>query len=302
VPQIALLYSTAGHYRQNPTLFGANSSGVNSLRGLLNNLLDAQYSVNVRGEHHLCGKLQEYPLIVVPQWNYLEPAFREELLAYVKDGGNLLLVGPTIAGWFKTELGVEFTDTTPATGAAFVAQDRWLGGYHTTWQRVKTTAGSRAFGQIHETDDFKSPSWPAATIASLGKGRIAAVWIALGENYNNKQTVAGRDFLAGLVRELLPKPMVEVHGSRSVEVALQRKGSRLLVNLLNASGPHADESVITIGEVEPLGPLEVTLRLPTKPKRLTLEPGAQKLNWRYRHGEVRLTVPRLDIHRVVVVE
>jgi len=302
VPQIALLYSTAGHYRQNPTLFGANSSGVNSLRGLLNNLLDAQYSVDVRGEHHLRRKLKDYPLIVVPQWNYLESAFRDELLAYVREGGNLLLVGPTIAGLFKTDLGVEFVDETPTTGAAYVAQDRWLGGYHTAWQRVKATAASKTFGRIHETDDFKSQSWPAATIAPLGKGRIAAVWIALGENYNSKQTVAGRDFLAALTHELFPKPMVEVRGSRSVDVSLQRKGDRLLVNLVNTSGPHANESIIAIGEVESLGPLKVTLRLAKKPRHLTLEPGAQKLDWRCRDGEVRLTVPRLDLHRVVVVE
>jgi len=69
VPQIALLYSMAGHYRQNPGLFGANSSGVQSLKGILNNLLDAQYSVDVRGEHHLREKLKDYPLIVLPQWS-----------------------------------------------------------------------------------------------------------------------------------------------------------------------------------------------------------------------------------------
>lgn len=302
VPQIALLYSTAGHYRQNPTLFGANSSGVNSLRGILNNLLDAQYSVDVRGEHHLRGRLMDYPLLVVPQWDYLEPAFRDELRDYVKDGGNLLLVGPTIASLFKAELDVELVDSSPVTSAVCLAQDGWLGGYHTSWQRVKTANTSAAFGRLHESDDFKSPSWPAATIAPLGKGRIAAVWMALGENYSNKQTAAGRDFLAALTRELFPKPMIEVRGSRNVEVALQRKAGRMLVHLLNTSGPHADPSVFTIGEVEPLGSLDVTLRLPSKPKRIHLEPGGQKLTWQFRGNEARLTLPRLDIHRVIVVE
>jgi hypothetical protein len=183
-----------------------------------------------------------------------------------------------------------------------LAHAGWLASYQTAWQRVKTTNATVAFGRLHESDDFKSPSWLAATIAPLGKGRIAAVWIALGENYNSKQTAAGRDFLAALTHELFPQPMVEVRGSRNVEVALQRQAGRLLVNLVNTSGPHSDSSVVTFGEVEPLGPLEVTLRLPAKPKSIRLEPGGQKLAWRLHGNEARISLPSLDIHRVIVVE
>ena len=302
VPQIALLYSTDGHYRQSPSLFFSDSSGVVSLKGLLNQLLDSQYSVDVRGEHHLRGKMNDYPLIVLPQWDYLEPSFREELLAYVKGGGNLLLVGPTIAGLFKNELGVEYVEETPSTQPAYIAHDGWLGGITGAWLRVKTTAASSEFGRVHETDDFKSASWPAATIAPLGKGRIAAVWIGLGENQLQRQTAAARDFLAALTHELFPKPMVELRGSRSVDVSLQRKDGRLLVNLLNTSGPHADANVMTVGEIDPVGPLEVTLRLHAKPQRVTLEPGGEPIEWREENGEIRLTIPRLEIHRVLAVE
>jgi hypothetical protein len=300
VPQIALLYSAAGHYRQSPSLFFSDSIGVGSLKGVLNQLLDSQYSVDVRGEHHLRGKMNGYPLIVLPQWDYLEPAFREELLAYVKGGGNLLLAGPTIAGLFKSELGVEYVEAAPSIQPAFIAHDGWLGGCHAPWQRVKATAACSEFGRVYEADDFKSASWPAATIAKLGKGRIAAVWLGLGEN--QRQTAAARDFLAALTRELFPKPMVGLRGSRCVDVSLQRKDGRLLVNLLNTSGPHADGSVTTIGEIDPLGPLDVTLRLPAKPRRVTLEPGGESIDWREENGEIRLTVPRLDIHRVLAVE
>jgi len=204
VPQIALLYSTAGHYRQSPSLFFSNCSGAASLKGVLNQLLDSQYSVDVRGEHHLRGKMNDYPLIVLPQWYYLEPSFREELLAYVKGGGNLLLVGPTIAGLFKNELGVEYVEEAPSTQPAYIAHDGWLGGLTGAWLRVKTNAASSEFGRDHETDDFKSASWPAATIAPLGKGRIAAVWLGLGENQLQRQTAAARDFLASLTHELFP--------------------------------------------------------------------------------------------------
>ena len=51
VPQIALLYSTAGHYRESPALFHWNgSNGVKVLRQALTEMLRNQYSVQILSE------------------------------------------------------------------------------------------------------------------------------------------------------------------------------------------------------------------------------------------------------------
>jgi len=108
VPQIALLYSTAGHYRESPRLFHwAGSPGVAVLRGALTQILQNQYGVQILSEHHLKGKMPKWPLIIVPGWRYLEPDFRDELAAYAKAGGSLLLIGPGPANLFKSELGMK---------------------------------------------------------------------------------------------------------------------------------------------------------------------------------------------------
>ena len=108
VPQIALLYSTAGHYRESPRLFHwAGSNGVAVLRKALTQILQNQYGVQILSEHHLKGKMSEWPVIIVPGWEYLEPDFRDELAAYAKAGGRLLLIGPGPAKLFETELGDE---------------------------------------------------------------------------------------------------------------------------------------------------------------------------------------------------
>ena len=58
VPQIALLYSTAGHYRESPRLFHwAGSNGVAVLRKALTQILQNQYGVQILSEHHLKGKM-----------------------------------------------------------------------------------------------------------------------------------------------------------------------------------------------------------------------------------------------------
>jgi hypothetical protein len=105
VPQIALLYSTAGHYRESPRLFHwAGSDGVAVLRKALTQILQNQYGVQILSEHHLKGKMSKWPVIIVPGWEYLEPDFRDELAAYAKTGGTLLLIGPGLAKLFESAL------------------------------------------------------------------------------------------------------------------------------------------------------------------------------------------------------
>ena len=69
VPQVALLFSTAAHYRRINGLFSRDHA---RLCGVLNALLEGQQSVEILAEHQLAGRMAEYPLIVVPEWEYLE--------------------------------------------------------------------------------------------------------------------------------------------------------------------------------------------------------------------------------------
>jgi hypothetical protein len=127
VPQVALLYSRAAHYRGD-VLFQPAGHGVVRLRQALTDLLQAQQSVQIVSEHHLTGQMHRWPLIVVPGCDYLDPAFRDELAAYAKGGGQLLLIGAGTTKLFTNELGAAATaacgtgriGTVPATGAEFI--------------------------------------------------------------------------------------------------------------------------------------------------------------------------------------
>lgn len=294
VPQIALLLSTAGHYRKINGLFSRDLSGVN---GVLQALLESQHAVEVVGEHQIAGRLSEYPLLVVPEWAYLESAFKNDLVAYVKAGGNLLLVGPKSAALFQAELGVtlEGDPVTKPQTLAFSGEKAQTKGFA---QSVRLGVGTEPFGSLQASAD--AAAYPAASIATLGKGKIAATYADLGLSYNGVRDAVVRGFLDAVVRKLFPKPLAEVKGSKDVDVCLMRKQGRLLLNLVNTSGPHQTEP--TQDTIQPVGPLAVTLRVSVKPAKLTLEPGKQPLSFEYRDGEATFTIPSLDIHRVVVVE
>jgi hypothetical protein len=95
---------------------------------------------------------------------------------------------------------------------------------------------------------------------------------------------------------------VQVTGSADVDVSVNRLQARLAINLVNTSGPHWDKKNPLTDSIPPVGPLAVVIRTTKPPTRITLEPGGQTLPFEYREGEVRLTVPQLDIHRVVIVQ
>ncbi|MFH1068938.1 MAG: alpha-amylase family protein [Candidatus Glassbacteria bacterium] len=301
VPQVGLLFSRANFYRNSERLFSHRGPEVARVRGILQCLLDSQNPVEVVEEHQMAGRLDEYPLIIVPESNYLEPEFRDSLLAYVARGGRLLAVGPGSAALFEKELRVRLA------GAAVkrwngLDQSGWLAGLLSFYQDVELGEGATAFGRIYSDNDYLGPYRVAGSIADYGKGRIAATYLDFGQAYLEAATAVARDYLNALVRELFPEPLVEVKGSRYVDVVVNRIGGKLAVNLVNTAGPHADEKVHVFDEVPPVGPLEVAVRCSARPRRVRLEPEGRDLQFSFAEGIARITLPKLEIHEIIMIE
>ena len=234
VPQVALLYSTAGYYHTCKSVFHpSDSDGFDMLRQALCTMLDDQAAVQIVSEHHLKGAMAKWPLIVVPGWGYLEPAFRNELATYVKQGGHLLLIGPGPAKLFELEL---------------------------------------AAAKPSETASIVSVASADATLLPA-------------------------------LRRLMPERFVEVSGSHHVDVSPRRLHDRLAVHLVNTSGPHAEAPKEGgIKEIPLVGPLTVAIRLPQKPKLVTLQPQGKSLEVTWKDGRATVMVPQLELYSILVLE
>ena len=245
IPQIGLLLSQAGHYRRLSGLFNRD---LDVVADPLQALLDSRLAVDVVGEHQVAGRMKDWPLLVVPEWDTLAPGCRDDLVAYVRDGGHLLLIGPGPAALFAAELGSS-TNGTPV---------------------------------------------------ALGRGRLAALPASFSRDYKGRAGgEAARTVLAGLVRQLFPHPLVEVTGEGFVDVCPARQGDRLLVHLVNTTGPHETESIQD--SVPAIGPLQVAVRLDHRPAAVTLEPGSRQVAFDWQDGAVRVTVPKLEIHEILAL-
>lgn len=302
VPQIALVYAGKAFYHQTPRVFAPWHGELDPMRGVLQSLLEAQLPVEILMEHHLTGHMADYPLIVVPEWEYLEPGFREELLAYVRDGGHLLVIGPKAAAMFAEQLQVRFTGELQEDKVHYLEHNGWLAAMKTPFQAVELGAEARPFGKLYGENDNIGPYDVAASIANYGQGQIAATYLNLGERYLHAGNAVARDFLSDLVRALFPNPIVTVSGSHQVDVAVSRVNDKLTVHLVNTSGPHANPEVYVYDDIPAVGPLEVTVRVDEEPRFVTLQPSGRKVAYIYEDGAVKVILPRLEIYDILVID
>lgn len=301
VPQVGLLYAGSSLYDSIDTLFAPWTNALTPIQGVLDLLLDAQHSVDILMEHHLDARLAAYPLLVVPEWEWLAPAVRARVLAYVQDGGTLLLIGPRTAAGFEAELDVSLRGE-PGARRIYLAHEERLAGMTTVVQEVDLGAGAAPFGTLYANNDFSCPVQPTASIARHGRGRIAATYVTLGESYRHAATAVLRGFVSSLVAALFPEPLVTVHGAPDVDVAVNRIDGHLAINLVNTGGPHACKHVMTVDHIPSTGPINVSVRMATRPTRVRWQPYDTTVEFNFHDGRLELTIPTLAIHGVIDIE
>ncbi len=296
VPQVALYYSTAGQKHLTDAVYMSNFS-QQALKGTLQLLLGNQLSTEIRMTHNIAGRMDDYPLIVLPEWEVLSEKENKELLGYVEKGGTLLVIGPKAVDNFAPALGVTLGGET-RNNTHFGSAGRVTAGA-TGYRTFTPENGTETFGGVYSHRDLRHYLGAAASVARYGKGRIAAVYVGLADAYLKNESHTARRFVGELV-EKIHNPMVGVTGSQYVYLAVNRKDGKLMVNLLNLAGPH--KTAAAFDEIPPLGPLQVSIKYPKRPGKVMLQPEGTPLPYEYRNGQIALTLNKLDIHSIIEID
>jgi len=340
VPQVALLLSATDFYAKTDSVLRAWQGEHNALQGTLHALLECGYSVDVLAEHQIADKLSAYPVVVLPEVTTLDPAFRDALVEYVRNGGSLLAIGANTARLFAAELDVELDgdpverndfifsqmqetrsemqeEANPASYRLPPASCVIPGMLQGLWQPVKLKNGS-VLAYRHPTHDSRKDGAPAASFNTLKKplrpdqdrlewyrmpaGRIAAIYGPLGSVYREYHTPHLREFLRGVMQSLFPKPLVEVDGPPCIDVAIRKQGDSLLVHLLNTAGMQVGSAYTLVDFIPAIGPLTVKVRLEAEPSSVTLVPADVAVTHTWADGVLTIMLPSLHIHHIIVIE
>lgn len=300
VPQVALLLPAMSIYDKADRLFGPWGAILNPVQGVLHALLELHYSVDVMAEHKLMEKMSQYPIVVLPECHVLPEELKSALLDYVDNGGKLLLIGSETAGLFKDKISAEFLGE-PAEIGAYVKADNalgWLGGM---WQNVQPTTAKIA-GTRYLNSDARSDGECAATVNSCGDGQIGAVFGPLGSVFINSHYPAVRKFLGNIMEELFPEPMVELNAPPCVDVSLRKKDGKLLIHLGNTAGMQTASKYAIVDFTPSIGPIEVTVNLDEEPEKVSLVPDDCDAGIQWSGGKIKVIIPKLETHSIVVIE
>ncbi|MBW8327445.1 MAG: hypothetical protein K0M50_21960 [Prolixibacteraceae bacterium] len=296
IPQIALLFPTVSYQNNASSPYPGSPA---KLQATLYALLDNQLPVEILMEHHLKGKMNQYPLIVIPECNYIESALLNEFRTYVQNGGNLLVIGSEAAGIFARELGIQSANTSEEK-VAFISAANRLGSIRSPLFEVKLTSDSKVISNFYNSNDYLDKSKTiASSVRPFGKGKIAAIYFNAGSSYSQFKTPVIRDLIAETITELAPETLVEVSGSHLVHVAVNKLNNKTFISLINVAGEHTNQSAIGYDQVPAL--TDISVHLSGKPAKIILQPEGKVLDFTFANGKTKVVVPKLEIHSILEV-
>jgi len=294
IPQIGLLYSTTGWKNLVNVVY---QEGTRSQTGILCALLDGQLPVEVLMTEQMKKRMKDFPMIVVPEWEVLEPEIITELKEYVNNGGRLLVIGAETTRLFDDILGIKEVKSTEVRNDGLGYNNRFvqvIGKY----RGIACLPGTKTIADFFTATDFHYRGGTAATISNYGKGMVAGIYSDLGNSYLLSTSPVIRDLLIGIVDQLFADRMIKIEGSHRVHVVLGKIHDRLLVHLVNTSGDHANPNISGIENIPVLQNLKVSVVMGKKPKAVVLQPSDIQIDFSFKDGVVEFVVPELKIHTV----
>lgn len=301
IPQVALLLSSKTHWDRSDRVFAPWGGEFDELEGALHSLLELHYSVDILAEHQIEPRLQEFPLVVIPDSDKLSHEFKQALLRYVGRGGNLLLLGEKCARLFEEETGVKF-DGAPRNLAAELATPLGPVSVNGIWQDVTLTS-AKAVGFRYPTRDTRTGLKIAATLTGYKKGKIGAVYGPLANIFFRSHHPSIRCFIGEMVKVLFPEPAILVDGPALLDIALRTtRAGQLSLHLLNRSNFPLPDRYNFTDFIPKVGPLTIKIKMPNKPEKVELLPEGIPLNWSWKGAVLTATIPQIHIHSIMVVK
>ncbi len=293
--------------------------------GITQMLLESQTDFEAAGPSSDLGR---YATIVVTGAQCLDATQAARLSAWVRAGGNLVVVG-------ESALDAKRQSFVLDVGATYLGRGRYDCDYTIAGKalaealpaspflnydpalRCRPAAGTTVLAAIreplfsrtvatycsHQNTSYgdQDADHPAAIERRLGKGRV--IWLAqpLGATYYYHGARVHRQLFLNALARVHRRPLLETSllSAGRANVVHQPQHRRYCVHLTYGS-PQARGRTSVIEDLPTLTAIPVALRVPEKIRSVKLVVAGRRLTAKRSGGVVRVTVPSLNCHEVVV--
>jgi len=302
---IGILYSNYDMGNKSDSLFF--TGGNETTKGAVRLILDAARSCGFLMDFMLNPEgLKDKNLVILPEIQYIREESKAALLAFVNNGGNLMITGHECCKAFEDVLNVTISDECVERKISIFNGSRRVNQYAKTAATVSVGKGCEIVkqhmtggaGLVEGKDTFAT-----VTKTKYGKGTIVAVHYNLFEFYFHEPDFHVRNMISEIIADLGAEACVEYTGPKFVDIVTAKKDGNLLVSLINTSGIYSEARIRAYDEIQPLANLEIRVKVDKEPKSVTLQPENTVPAWRYDPASKTITVPiaELQIHTVVVI-
>jgi hypothetical protein len=245
--------------------------------------------------------MDKYPLIIIPECDYLESSFIEELRKYISAGGHLLVLGTETAKLFENELGIKSLKSLNETETFFAAANK-IGAIRSSLDSVEVNPGVKVLSTFYSGSDFRDKGkMIASSVNEVGKGKVAGIYFNAGSEYLDYKSPVLRDYISSHINELFPDQLVKVSGSHLVHVTVNKLNNKMYVNLVNIAGEHTNQKAIGYDEIPSLNELTIVINTNQKPAKIILQPEGRELMVDFQNGISTVVVPELKIHSILQI-
>jgi hypothetical protein len=138
--------------------------------------------------------------------------------------------------------------------------------------------------------------------AVAGLGTVLYIAFPVFESYARNGYAPHKMLVRNCIEQLMPNPMLRVQAPSTAEVTVTEQPGRKMIHLLHYPAERRGTDIDVVEDVIPLFNIPLSVKASRRPRQVYLAPGLQMLPWSFEGGYVKLTVPEVHGHAMVVVE
>lgn len=264
----------------------------------------------------------KYKMLILPDVKNPCDEVIEKIKKYVENGGKVLATGEALVkdGEFFLDVGAKFKGENEYNPTYLIPQYETANGVTEYVMRCNsfrfdvTDGKAEAFLQNpyynrtleHFCSHMHAPNNPEETFpAAVIKENVAYIGWDIFSGYAKLGHICFKELFNHFAEALLGKEatvLTNLPDKAVVTLTKQEKENRLVLHLLFAHTTLRGENTEVVEDTVPLYNVLCSVKCDSKPSKITLEPEGKEIPFEYENGRVSFTVPKVDIHQMVVIE
>lgn len=282
-------------------------------------LLESNYLYNFVDAE---ADFSEYKLLILPDAAITSEVLIEKIRNYAANGGKVIASGEALIkdGEFFLDVGAVFKGKNEFSPTYYIPCHDTVNGKTEYIMRCNSNKIEAVDCEVaaymqnpyfnrtleHFCSHMHAPNNPEESFpAAIIKGGVAYIGWDIFTAYARLGHLCFKELFKSVAEKMLGDDTTvyaDVPDRAVVTLTKQEKKNRSILHLLYAHTTVRGENTEVIEDTVPLYNVKCSVKCSSKPSKITLALSEEELDFEYNNGRAEFTVPKVDIHSMVVID